>query len=442
MSKETENLENLQTTNTKDENAPESCDMPSNSSREELNRERLRIEQQLPVKLELLELQRRRCRDHQAASMILEQAVAAMEIAAQEQETLLVSGDFFRRKSSWSSIEGEGSPVVQEEISPRSDEAPLSSKVETSPQLHEVQGGDKVGSSPNTSTEVMENSTRKDVLADALVKAFEKLLNGQEDVKDPPLDSNTSDSELSEVETSSNRDAPSDDEGSTKKENSENLEDASATISSPRSPRNAEPRTTEDAEGGDSETVDNTRTGPVIFKLPPRIENVLTIERFNMSRLLRDEYVDKIRRGRQKLRRMRAKNEERNGELVAKFQGEVKALLEGVEFGERGEGEKVVPQRRRLTTTLSHDSGIADFVEQDKDEVVKKYKELLEKARRDLNRAHRALRAKHFGGEEMKSEIAAMERSAKEAGNDLDELEEKCGDLDDDRSSLLEKIKE
>jgi hypothetical protein len=35
----------------------------------------------------------------------LEQAVVALETAAQEQDTLLVSGDYFRRKSSWSSIE-------------------------------------------------------------------------------------------------------------------------------------------------------------------------------------------------------------------------------------------------------------------------------------------------------------------------------------------------
>ena len=57
------------------------------------------------MKLELLELQRKRCRDHKAASLILEQAVVALETAAQEQDTLLVSGDYFRRKSSWSSIE-------------------------------------------------------------------------------------------------------------------------------------------------------------------------------------------------------------------------------------------------------------------------------------------------------------------------------------------------
>ncbi len=105
MSKETESLQNLQS-NSHEENTPKNDgDVQNDSPRDELGKERSRIEQQLPVKQELLELQRRRCRDHKAASLILEQAVVALETAAQEQDTLLVSGDYFRRKSSWSSLE-------------------------------------------------------------------------------------------------------------------------------------------------------------------------------------------------------------------------------------------------------------------------------------------------------------------------------------------------
>ena len=105
MSKETESLQNLQS-NSHEENTPKNDgDVQNDSPRDELGKERSRIEQQLPVKQELLELQRRRCRDHKAASLILEQAVVALETAAQEQDTLLVSGDYFRRKSSWSSME-------------------------------------------------------------------------------------------------------------------------------------------------------------------------------------------------------------------------------------------------------------------------------------------------------------------------------------------------
>ena len=107
LSKESENLQNLRA-NIQEENEPE-IDGENDAPRDELNRERSRLEQQLPVKLELLELQRKRCRDHKAASLVLEQAVAALETAAQEQETLLVSGNYIQRKSSWSSIEeGEG----------------------------------------------------------------------------------------------------------------------------------------------------------------------------------------------------------------------------------------------------------------------------------------------------------------------------------------------
>ena len=103
LSKESENLQNLRA-NIHEENEPE-IDGENDGPRDELNRERSRLEQQLPVKLELLELQRKRCRDHKAASLVLEQAVAALETAAQEQETLLVSGNYIQRKSSWSSIE-------------------------------------------------------------------------------------------------------------------------------------------------------------------------------------------------------------------------------------------------------------------------------------------------------------------------------------------------
>lgn len=107
LSKESENLQNLQA-NIQEENKPENDD-ENDAPRDELNRERSKLEQQLPVKLELLELQRKRCRDHKAASLVLEQAVAALETAAQEQDMLLVSGNYIPRKSSWSSIEeGEG----------------------------------------------------------------------------------------------------------------------------------------------------------------------------------------------------------------------------------------------------------------------------------------------------------------------------------------------
>ena len=112
LSKETENLQNFQK---KGEDTFENSNSPDDSSRDELKEERSRLEQQLPVKLELLELQRRRCRDHKAASLILEQAVVALETAAQEQDTLLVSGDYFRRKSSWSSIE-EGTSLYKKVV--------------------------------------------------------------------------------------------------------------------------------------------------------------------------------------------------------------------------------------------------------------------------------------------------------------------------------------
>ena len=273
----------------------------------------------------------------------------------------------------------------------------------------------------------MENSSRKDLLTDALVKAFERLLNGQQDSNVVHVDSCTSDSELSE---SSSRDVHSDDEGSMKNQNSENFQD---TNNSPRT----EPNTADDPEG-QPQTHDDTSV-PVIFKLPPRIENILNIERFNMSRLLRDEYVDKIRRGKQKLRQAKAKNEKKNSELVSKFQDEVKALLEGVEVG--GEiKEALPPQRKKLTATPSYDSGIADPIEQDKDDLVKKYKELLEKARRDLSRAHRALRARNIAEGTGKDDMAAMKRNIKEAKNDLEEFEGKRNDLDDERSALLRKI--
>ena len=273
----------------------------------------------------------------------------------------------------------------------------------------------------------VENSSRKDLLTDALVKAFERLLNGQQDSNVVHVDSCTSDSELSE---SSSRDVHSDDEGSMKNQNSENFQD---TNNSPRT----EPNTADDPEG-QPQTHDDTSV-PVIFKLPPRIENILNIERFNMSRLLRDEYVDKIRRGKQKLRQAKAKNEKKNSELVSKFQDEVKALLEGVEVG--GEiKEALPPQRKKLTATPSYDSGIADPIEQDKDDLVKKYKELLEKARRDLSRAHRALRARNIAEGTVKDDMAAMKRNIKEAKNDLEEFEGKRNDLDDERSALLRKI--
>ena len=301
-------------------------------------------------------------------------------------------------------------------------------------QDHQEEIDSKHVPSPNTSSELVENSSRKDVLADDLVKLFEKLLRGQPEKNDPQLDSCTSDSEQSEVETLSGQDPPSDDEVSIKKDNSENEEDGSSTNTSPR-PTKAEPE--DHSENKPDPSV------PVIFKLPPRIENVLNIERFNMSRLLRHEYIDKIRRGREKLRRAKAKKEEKNGELASKFKEEVKALLEGMELGEIGEVERILPQqRRKLTATPSYDSGIVDPTEQDKDEVVKKYKELLEKARRDLNRAHRALKARSSGGEDMREEIAAIKRSAKETQNDLDELEEKRSDLDLERDHLLGKIKD
>ena len=308
---------------------------------------------------------------------------------------------------------------------------------EVSLKLPEEEEGNKEILSANSSAEEAGSSSRKDVLADALVKVFERLLNGQRGSNDPQLDSCTSDSELSEVESSSSRDVHSDEEGSTKNQGSENLQDASSTNDSPRP---TEAKTTEDPEG--QPDTHESASVPVIFKLPPSVENVLNIERFNMSRLLRDEYIDKIRRGRQKLRRVRAKNEEKNGELVSKFQDEVKALLESAELGEIGEVKGASPQRRKLTATPSCDSGIVDPVEQDKDEVVKKYKELLEKTRRDLNRAHRALKARGIRNKGVKDEMAAMKGNVKEANNDLDELEEKRSDLDHERRGLLGKIKD
>ncbi len=308
---------------------------------------------------------------------------------------------------------------------------------EVSLKLPEEEEGNKEILSANSSAEEAGSSSRKDVLADALVKVFERLLNGQRGSNDPQLDSCTSDSELSEVESSSSRDVHSDEEGSTKNQGSENLQDASSTNDSPRP---TEAKTTDDPEG--QPDTHETASVPVIFKLPPSVENVLNIERFNMSRLLRDEYIDKIRRGRQKLRRVRAKNEEKNGELVSKFQDEVKALLESAELGEIGEVKGASPQRRKLTATPSCDSGIVDPVEQDKDEVVKKYKELLEKTRRDLNRAHRALKARGIRNKGVKDEMAAMKGNVKEANNDLDELEEKRSDLDHERRGLLGKIKD
>ena len=240
------------------------------------------------------------------------------------------------------------------------------------------------------------------------------------------------------METSSHHDVPSDDEGSLKADNSENLEDVTSTNSSPRATVS---KSTEEPEVHSELHEQTNPSTPVIYKLPPQIENILTIERFNMSRLLRDEYVDKIRRGREKLRRVRAKKEEKNGELVSKFEHEVKALLEGMEFEEAKEGERAsIPPRRKLTATPSYDSGIVDPVEHDKDEVLKKYKGLLEKARRELDRAHRALRARNARSEEIKDEIGAMQRRSKEARNDLDELEEKRDELDHERDLLLRKI--
>ena len=308
-------------------------------------------------------------------------------------------------------------------------------KKEFSQEMQE-ETNDKSVPSPNISSELVGTSSKKDVLADELVRLFEKLLSGEQERNDKQLDSCTSDSELSEVETLSGQDPPSDDEGPIKNDNSEE-KDAFSTNTTPRPGQ----KTTSELDDQREDKVDPSV--PVIFKLPPRIENVLNIERFNMSRLLRDEYIDRIRRGREKLRRAKAKKEDKNGELASKFQEEVKALLEGVEFGESGEEERTLPQqRRRLTVTPSYDSGIVDPTEQDKDEVVKKYKELLEKARRDLNRAHRALKARSSGGQEMKDEIAAMKRSAKEAKNDLDELDEKRNDLDVERDRLLGKVKD
>ena len=308
-------------------------------------------------------------------------------------------------------------------------------KKEFSQEMQE-ETNDKSVPSPNISSELVGTSSKKDVLADELVRLFEKLLSGEQERNDKQLDSCTSDSELSEVETLSGQDPPSDDEGPIKNDNSEE-KDAFSTNTTPRPGQ----KTTSELDDQREDKVDPSV--PVIFKLPPRIENVLNIERFNMSRLLRDEYIDRIRRGREKLRRAKAKKEDKNGELASKFQEEVKALLEGVEFGESGEEERTLPQqRRRLTATPSYDSGIVDPTEQDKDEVVKKYKELLEKARRDLNRAHRALKARSSGGQEMKDEIAAMKRSAKEAKNDLDELDEKRNDLDVERDRLLGKVKD
>ena len=308
-------------------------------------------------------------------------------------------------------------------------------KKEFSQEIQE-ETNDKSVPSPNISSELVGTSSKKDVLADELVRLFEKLLSGEQERNDKQLDSCTSDSELSEVETLSGQDLPSDDEGPIKNDNSEE-KDAFSTNTSPRPTGQ---KTTGELDQREDKVDPSV---PVIFKLPPRIENVLNIERFNMSRLLRDEYIDRIRRGREKLRRAKAKNEDKNGELASKFQEEVKALLEGVEFGESGEEERTLSQqRRRLTATPSYDSGIVDPTEQDKDEVVKKYKELLEKARRDLNRAHRALKARSSGGQEMKAEIAAMKRSAKEAKNDLDELEEKRNDLDIERDRLLGKVKD
>lgn len=104
LSKESENLQNLQA-NIQEENKPENDGGNDPPHDDKLNKEISKLKQQLPVKRELLELQRKRCRDHKATSLILEQAVAALETAAQEQDTLLVSGNYFQRKSSCSSIE-------------------------------------------------------------------------------------------------------------------------------------------------------------------------------------------------------------------------------------------------------------------------------------------------------------------------------------------------
>lgn len=108
LSKETEDLQNLQTNFVEMNAAKEDAGFSANAV---LSKEQSRLEQQLPIKRELLELQRKRCRDHKTASLILEHAVRALETAARKQDTLLLSDDYFRRKSSWCSLE-EGENIV------------------------------------------------------------------------------------------------------------------------------------------------------------------------------------------------------------------------------------------------------------------------------------------------------------------------------------------
>lgn len=94
LSKENETLENLQRTREEDQVEEYDNDM--------LKQESFKIQQQLPLRFELLELQRKRCRDHKAANHIIEQAVVALETVMKE------PNEFFndeKRKSSWSSIE-------------------------------------------------------------------------------------------------------------------------------------------------------------------------------------------------------------------------------------------------------------------------------------------------------------------------------------------------
>ncbi|XP_046844443.1 filamin-A-interacting protein 1-like isoform X2 [Xenia sp. Carnegie-2017] len=94
LSKENETLENLQRTHEEDQVEEYDNDV--------LKQESFKIQQQLPLRFELLELQRKRCRDHKAANHIIEQAVVALETVMKE------PNEFFndeKRKSSWSSIE-------------------------------------------------------------------------------------------------------------------------------------------------------------------------------------------------------------------------------------------------------------------------------------------------------------------------------------------------
>ena len=400
------------------------------SSKDILKEEILRLEIQLPMKLDLAELQKKRYREHEAATLILKQAVNAVETAVQEHDALLVSSDYLRRKSSWASSDEDhdnaGMPVWGFQGC-RSSKPVYDGK------------NDEMGNRDGLCEDSIES---KEALRKALISIFRKVINERTEAQDTEQDSCSSDSELNELESFNGKDIPSDDELQINDpESGDVLSDGSPQGSS------SEVETVVGRKGeDDSQTKESTSPSlvPKVFTLSPEIENMLNIERINMSRVLRDEYVDKIRRGREKLRVVKAQNYENNEGLLAKFQERVGVLLERTDFGDLGEeGDEVSPKRPKLTSTPSDDSGIADFVDVDRDEVVRKYKKLLEKARVDLNHAHKALkdRSKTMDEDKLNDDFAKMKRNLKENVNDLQELQNKLSALESEREDLLDKIR-